>query len=102
MILHVADGVLSAGRFLDARIHAATAVARQIVRTVVIGVALDPIAMDLGIAVVARTAAAGRLMVLAVAFRVDGALVVENAGIHALAVVTSGGVIALAVRFAVN
>jgi len=65
-------------------------------------VALDPLAMNLRIAVVTWTATAGRSMVLAVAFRVDGAFVVQDARIHALAVVAGGCVITLAVGFAVD
>lgn len=41
-------------------------------------------------------------MILAVAFRVDGAFVVQDARIHALIVVASGCVIALAVGFTVD
>lgn len=41
-------------------------------------------------------------MILAVAFCVDGAFIVQNTRVHALAVVAGGRVIALAVRFAVD
>lgn len=101
--MHVADRVLRAGRILGAGIHAATSVvARQIAGTVVVRAALDPLAVNLRIAVVARAAAAGRPVILAVAFRVDRALVLQDARIHALAVVTGGRVVALAVGFAVD
>lgn len=65
-------------------------------------VTLDPLAMNLRITVVTGTATTGRPMIFAVAFRIDGAFVVQDARIHALAVVTGGCVIALAVRFAVE
>jgi len=68
----------------------------------VIGGAFDPLAVDLRIAVVARATAAGRSVILAVALCVDRALVIQDARIHALAVVTGGCVIALAVGFAVD
>jgi len=68
----------------------------------VIGGALHPLAVDLRVAIVARATAAGRSVILAVALRVDRALVVQDARIHALAVVTGGCVIALAVGFAVD
>lgn len=102
VILHVADRVLRAGRALGAGVHATAVVAGQIVGAVVIRVTLDPLAVNLRIAVVTRTATAGRSMVPAVALCVDGALVVQDAGIHALAVVAGGCVMALAVGFAVD
>lgn len=102
MILHVANRVLGTRRTLGAGIHAATVVARQVVGAVVVRVALDPLAVDLRIAVVTWTAAAGRPVILAVTFRVDGALVVQDAGVNALAVVAGGRVIALAVGLTVD
>lgn len=41
-------------------------------------------------------------MILAVAFCVDSAFVVQDARVHALAVVAGSRVVALAVRFAVD
>lgn len=67
-----------------------------------IRVAFDSLAVDLRIAVVARTAATGRSMILTVAFRVDRAFILQDARIHALPVVTGGCIIALAVGFAVE
>lgn len=58
--------------------------------------------MNLRIAVITWTTTASRSMILAVAFRVDGAFVVQDARIHALAIVTGGCVIALAVGFTVK
>jgi hypothetical protein len=67
-----------------------------------IGGAFDSLAVDLRVAVVARATATGRSVILAVALRIDRALVIQDARIHALAVVTGGCVIALAVGFAVD
>lgn len=69
---------------------------------IVVGITLDSLAMNLRIAVVTRTTTTGRPMILAVAFCVDGAFVVQDARVHALSVVTGGCVVALAVRFAIE
>lgn len=69
---------------------------------VVVGVTLDSLAMNLRIAVIARAATTGRTMILAVAFCVNGAFVVQDARVHALSVVAGSRVVAFAVRFAVE
>lgn len=67
-----------------------------------IGVTFDSLAMSLRIAVITRTTTTGRSMILAVAFCVDGAFIVQNARIHTLAVVAGSRIVALTVRFAVD
>lgn len=58
--------------------------------------------MDLWIAQVAGATTTHGAMVLAVTFSVDSAFVFQDAGIHALTVVTSSCVVTLAVRLAVQ
>lgn len=65
-------------------------------------VTLDPLAVNLRIPVVTWAATTRRAVILSVTFGVDGAFIVQNAGIDALAIVASSRVIALAVRLAVE
>jgi len=68
----------------------------------VIGVTFDSLAMNLRIAVITWTATAGRPMILAIAFCIDGAFVVQDTRVHTLTVVAGSYVIALAVRFTID
>lgn len=102
VILHVAHRVLRARRALGAGIHATTVLAGQVVRAVVVRATFHSLAVDLRIAVITGAATACRPMILAIAFRVDRALVVQDTRIHALAIVARGRVIALAVGLAVD
>lgn len=65
-------------------------------------VTFDSLAVNLRIAIITWTTATSRAMILSITFRVDGAFVVQDAGIDALAVVAGTRVIAFAVRFAVD
>lgn len=102
MVLNVADSILSARRVLDARIHAASTVASQVSRTVVVSGTLCSLTVHFRVAEVARTTATNRAMILPVALSVDGALVLQDARVYALTVVTGGCVVTLAVRLAVH
>lgn len=102
MVLNVADSILSARRVLDARIHAASTVASQVSRTVVVSGTLCSLTVHFRVAEVARTTATNRAMILPVALSVDGALVLQDARVYALTVVTGGCVVTLAVRLAVQ
>lgn len=70
--------------------------------TIVVGVTFDSLAMNLRIAIVTRTTTTGRLMIFAITFCVDCAFVVQDARVHALAVVAGGCVVAFAIRFAID
>lgn len=70
--------------------------------TIMVGITLNSFTMSLRIAVVTRAATTSRPMILAIAFRVDGAFVVQDTRIHALAIIAGSCVVTLAVRFTIK
>lgn len=74
-----------------------SAIAGEVSRTIVISAALYSLAMNLRVAQVSCAATTNRAMILTVALCVYRTLVLQDARIHALSVVASGSVVALAV-----
>lgn len=100
VVLDVADGVLGTHGLYVAWVLALLVQADVALGTVVVAVALDSLAKDRRLAEVTRWAATSRLMVHSEAFRVYGAVVLQDARVHAMPVVASVRVTAVVVRLA--
>lgn len=102
VVLYIANCILRARQLRDARTDAASAVAGQVSRAIVVSVALGSLAMHFRITEVAGSTATNCAMMFAVAFCVDCAFVLQNARVHALTIVAGCCVVALGVGFAIQ